>query len=126
MEVKIVLVAAGAFLLACVFCAGLWWMSHYKNKPMETMKAVVWLCLVNGCSWVWCSYLLAYIGRTEIAESLSKVALTEIVAVVFTYAIKSLFENISKNNQWPDKGVPPKSGDDPNGSVSQPNVFDTV
>lgn len=126
MEAKIVLAAAGAFLLACVFCAGLLWMARHKNKPLETMKAVVWLCLVNGCGWVWCSYLLAYIGRTEIAESLSKVALTEIVAVVFTYAIKSLFENISKNNRWPDKEDPPTGRNDPKGPVSQPDIFDTV
>lgn len=68
-----------------------------------TSKAIVWCCLLNGVAWVWCSYLLAYLGRAEIAESLSKVALTEIVAVVFTYSVKSLFENLSKNNTWPDK-----------------------
>lgn len=67
------------------------------------MKLVVWFCLANGVAWVWCSYLLAYLGRADIAENLSKVALTEIVAVVLTYALKSLFENLSKNNTWPDK-----------------------
>ena len=30
-------------------------------------------------------------------------ALTEIVAVVLTYSIKSLFENLSTYNDWPDK-----------------------
>lgn len=104
MTTKIVLVAVGAFLAACVFCAGLLWLSKHKGKPMETMKAVVWLCLCNGCGWVWCSYLLAYLGRTEIAQGLSQVALTEIVAVVLSYALKSLVENLSKNNNWPDKG----------------------
>ena len=73
------------------------------KKEKTTSKAVVWCCLLNGVAWVWCSYLLAYLGRSEIAESLSKVALTEIVAVVFTYSVKSLFENLSKNNHWPDK-----------------------
>lgn len=67
------------------------------------MKLVVWFCLSNGVAWVWCSYLLAYLGRADIAENLSKVALTEIVAVVLTYALKSLCENLSKNNTWPDK-----------------------
>ena len=47
-----------------------------------TTKKVVWVCLANGCLWVWCSYLLAYLGRAEIAESLSKVAITEIIGVV--------------------------------------------
>nr|DAU75747.1 MAG TPA: hypothetical protein [Caudoviricetes sp.] len=68
-----------------------------------TTKKVVWVCLTNGCLWVWCSYLLAYLGRAEIAESLSKVAITEIIGVVLIYCLKSLFENLSMNNIWPDK-----------------------
>ena len=89
--------------LALIFLAGLIYM-RTKRAKTETMKAVVWFCLCNGCAWVWCSYLLAYLGRAEIAESLSQVALTEIVAVVRAYAIKSVVENLSKNNNWPDKG----------------------
>lgn len=69
----------------------------------ETMKKVVWVCLANGIAWVWCSYLLAYLGRAQIAESLSKLAITEIIGVVLIYALKSLFENLSKNNEWPDR-----------------------
>lgn len=108
MTAATVLDAVAAFLLACAFCAGLLWLHTHKGKRgrSETMKAVVWLCLVNGIAWVWCSYLLAYLGRAEIAESLSKVAITEIIGVVLVYAVKSLFENLSKNNKWPDK--PPK------------------
>lgn len=73
------------------------------KKRKETMKKVVWFCLANGIAWVWCSYLLAYLGRSQIAESLSKLAITEIVGVILIYALKSLFENLSKNNEWPDK-----------------------
>lgn len=69
----------------------------------ETSKKIVWACLINGFAWVWCSYLLAYLGREQIAESLSQIALTQIIAVVFVYCLKSLFENLSKNNTWPDK-----------------------
>lgn len=68
-----------------------------------TTKRVVWACLVNGILWVWCSYILAYLGRADIAESLSKVAITEIIGVVLIYALKSLFENLSTHNAWPDK-----------------------
>ena len=105
MSTQMILAVVSAFSLACVFCLGLWWLSTHRSKRgcMETMKAAVWLCLFNGCAWVWCSYLLAYLGRTEIAESLSQVALTEIIGVVLAYAIKSLVENLSKNNNWPDK-----------------------
>lgn len=106
MTVPVLLAALGAFGLGCVFCLGLLWLSKHRSREghTETMKGIVWLCLCNGCAWVWCSYLLAYLGRAEIAESLSQVALTEIIGVVLAYALKSLVENLSKNNQWPDKG----------------------
>lgn len=74
-----------------------------RAPKKNTSKLIVWACLVNGFAWVWCSYLLAYLGRAEIAESLSTVALTEIIAVVLTYSIKALLENLSKNNKWPDR-----------------------
>ena len=31
--------------------------------------------------------------------------MTEIIGVVLAYAIKSAIENLSKNNNWPDKPV---------------------
>lgn len=68
-----------------------------------TTKLIVIFCLVNGILWVWCSYLLAYLDRTKIAEELSKVAVTEIIAVVLIYCLKSLFENLAKYNDWLDK-----------------------
>lgn len=74
-----------------------------QREKTETMKSVVWFCLMNGVGWVWASYLLAYLGRGQIAESLSQVALTEIIAVVLAYSLKSGVENLSKNNHWPDK-----------------------
>lgn len=70
---------------------------------METMKKVVWTCLVNGFLWVWCSYLLAWMDKPQIAESLSQVAVTEIIGVTLAYALKSGVENLSKHNSWPDK-----------------------
>jgi len=71
-------------------------------KPTMT-KLVVAFCLINGVLWVWCSYLLAYLGRGAIAEDLSKVAITEIIGVVLVYGVKSLFENLAKNNDWLNK-----------------------
>lgn len=74
-----------------------------KDKWITFMKVIVLFCLCNGIAWVWCSYILAWQGKEQIAESLSQVALTEIIAVVVVYAAKSVFENLSKNNSWPDK-----------------------
>lgn len=73
------------------------------KKRMETTKKVIWVCLANGFAWVWCSYILAYLDKVQIAESLSQVAVTEIIGVVLAYCIKSAVENLSKNNNWPDK-----------------------
>lgn len=73
------------------------------KKKRETMKMVVWVCLANGFAWVWCSYILAFLDKMQIAESLSQVAVTQIIGVVLAYAIKSAIENLSKNNSWPDK-----------------------
>ena len=81
----------------------------HKGKQ-ETTKKMIWVCLINGFAWVWCSYILAYLDKTQIAESLSQVAVTEIIGVVLAYCIKSAVENLSKNNHWPDK---PDSGGEP-------------
>ncbi len=70
---------------------------------IETAKLIVFFCLLNGFIWVYLSYFLAFLGRGEIAESLSQTALVEIIASILGYFLKSLFENLSKNNAWPDK-----------------------
>ena len=103
---KLCLLAGGLFALVIILGIVGAITTKGKREQATTTKKVVWFCLGNGVAWVWCSYILAYLGRAEIAESLSKVALTEIVAVVLTYALKSLFENLSKNNSWPDKQKP--------------------
>ena len=45
---------------------------------------------------MWATYGLAYLGREEIAEALSKTIVTSIIAIVVGYLVKSVFENISK------------------------------
>lgn len=110
----ILFILAGVGVLSFVFLGFLIVRSAFsgsrkKSKPgarqRETMKTVVWVCLANGFAWVWCSYILAFLDKMQIAESLSQVAVTEIIGVVLAYAIKSAIENLSKNNNWPDKPV---------------------
>lgn len=74
-----------------------------KLPKTETAKRIVWACLFNGFAWVWCSYILAWLDKVQIAETLSQVALTEIIATVLVYCMKAVIENLSKNNKWPDK-----------------------
>lgn len=81
-------------------------------KKAETSKKIIWVCLFNGFAWVWCSYILASLDKMQIAESLSQVAVTEIIGVVLVYCLKSAVENLSKHNSWPDKS---NSTDEPQG-----------
>ena len=59
-------------------------------------KLAVAVILINAAAWVWCSYGLAYLGRYEIAESLSEAAVDTILGTFITYALKSGVENVRK------------------------------
>lgn len=80
-------------------------MEKKPDKKWTTMKVIVAICLGNGIAMAWCSYILAFMDKDQIAETLSQTAVTEIIGVVLVYAMKSLFENLSKNNHWPDKPI---------------------
>lgn len=75
------------------------------KKPWEFSKKMIWVCLIQGFAWVWCSYILAFLGKEQIAESLSQTAVTEIIGVVLVYCAKSAVENLSKHNRWPDRNA---------------------
>ena len=55
MSSTVILAAAAAFALGCVFCLGLWWLSTHRSKRgrTETMKATVWLCQLSRKQWMW-------------------------------------------------------------------------
>lgn len=69
----------------------------------EFSKIIVAWLLFNGTIWIYLSYALAYLGRIEIAETLSKTVVVEILGVMLVYSLKAGVENLSKANQWPDK-----------------------
>jgi hypothetical protein len=80
-----------------------------RKKKREMMKLIVGFVTVNAIGWIWCSYLLAALGRVEIAQELSITALTSLVAVVLTYALKSIGEKHSLNKyglRIPDEDSP--------------------
>lgn len=60
-------------------------------------KRITTFIILNAVYWVWCSYILAWFGRYEIAQSLSQTAVTAILGVVITNGAKSTTENVSKN-----------------------------
>jgi hypothetical protein len=77
-----------------------------KTKLQTYTHKMVTFLILNAVAWVWCSYGLAYLGREEIAESLSEKAIINIIAVFFVYGVKALIENISKHTDWPAKNLP--------------------
>lgn len=83
-----------------------WWAAR---RPTTT-KGVVWFILINSEIQIWGSYYLAWKGKTEVVETLSKTIVAEIIGVVLTYAVKSLAENLSKHNVWPDCSKPGAGG----------------
>lgn len=85
-------------------------------KSTSTTKKIIWVLLINGILWVWASYALAYLGKDQIAESLSSNVCSVILGDVIGYFIKSTIENISKYTDLFMKK--PKEGED-NGSEEQ-------
>ncbi len=83
-----------------------WWLND--RGKLDSSKILIFILIYIGVIMAGSSYYLAFIGRNEIAESLSKAALVELVAPAVVLLLKSLVENISKYNTWPDKPCPPK------------------
>lgn len=80
----------------------LWEKFKYRvSKTIEAWngtysKRLFTFITVNAVLWVWCSYGLAYKGRYEIAQELSRTAISCILGTVIVNASKSALENVSK------------------------------
>lgn len=72
-------------------------------KDVTFSKWIIRIALIQGFAMMWASYALALLNRIQIAEALSKTVCIEIVAVVLGYYAKAGMENLSKNNNWPDR-----------------------
>ena len=76
---------------------------------------------------MWASYGLALMGRIQIAETLSKTVCVEIVFVVLGYYMKAGVENLSKNNDWPDrKEVMYGCTDESTGGIHEDSISPTI
>lgn len=71
--------------------------SIFKKRDKEYSKRLLTKIVNNSILMMWGTYVLAWFGRTEIAEALSKTIATSIIAVVVGYLAKSVIENISKH-----------------------------
>jgi len=68
-----------------------------RKSDQEYSKRMLSKILNHSMLMLWGTYLLAWFGKTEIAESLSKTIVSSVIAVMVGYLAKSVIENISKN-----------------------------
>lgn len=71
-------------------------------KDVTFSKWIIRVTLLQCFAMMWASYILAFIGRVQIAEGLSKVVAGELVLTCLGYFTKAGVENLSKHNEnWP-------------------------
>lgn len=70
---------------------------YSKKKDTEYSKRMLTKIVNHSLVMMYATYVLAWFGRYEIAETLSKTIATSIIAVVVGYLAKSVIENISKH-----------------------------
>ena len=66
------------------------------KRSKEYHKRMLNFILINSICMMWCSYILAWFGKVEIAETLSKTVATAIVGVTIPYFVTKTIENVSK------------------------------
>lgn len=65
-----------------------------KKWLEDASKKFVWWFMFNSTIWIYATYLLAFLGREEIAESLSQVIVTEIIKTLMLIVVSKTVENI--------------------------------
>lgn len=73
-----------------------WLKKILKKRDKEYSKRMLTKIVNNSILMMWASYVLAYIGKADIAEALSKTIAGSVIAVAIGYFAKSALENISK------------------------------
>ena len=58
----------------------------------------VWL-LIHATIWIDLSYILAFLDKKEIAESLSREVVITVIAVFATYALSTAVEHVSESKR---------------------------
>lgn len=66
---------------------------------MSTSKQLIWLFSINGILWIWCSYVLAFMDKLQIAETLSSNVCTIVIGQMGMYLITKTIENVFRYNE---------------------------
>ena len=97
---------------------------EYKT-PESFTKRKVSLILNHAIIWVYLTYLLAFLGKVDIAENLSITVVKVIIYTFIPYLCKALFENVFKfgkfgfyKNNYVDEEVTVDENDSDNTEVT--------
>lgn len=101
----LVVMASGGFLGWMLL------MLYERNKLTFSHVIVLWL-IVNGTCVMWGVLYLAATGAEQIAETLGRYVVTELLGTVGFALAKHTVENLSINNSWPDKPTSESSASD--------------
>ena len=75
-----------------------------ERKKIQYSKIIITVILIAGILFIQESYVLAYLGRTEIAEELSKYVTKVIIGTILGYFLKSYAEtNSEKKSELAEK-----------------------
>lgn len=74
-----------------------------SGRILGFSDSIIKFILINSTIWVYLSYVLAFLGREEIAQDLAVAVVTQLICTIALNHGKATIENLSKNNNWPDK-----------------------
>ena len=72
--------------------------NEYSLFLTNVSKKLIWIIIVCGCAWITFSYVLAYMDKVQIAESLSTTACTTVIGSFAVYIISKTIENVFRYN----------------------------
>lgn len=70
-----------------------------KKKTMNFIKIITLVVVIHGLLCITTSYILAWLGKADVLETLSSVLASEIVAPIVTYGVTKTIENIFEKNK---------------------------
>ena len=69
------------------------------NALGTTTKQLIWFYTINGTAMIWCSYVLAFMGKDQIAEALSSNVCTVVIGQIGFYLVSKTVENVFQYNE---------------------------
>ena len=69
-----------------------------SRKFITMTQKLIWVLTINGILWIWCSYILAWFDKIQIAESLSSNVCNVIIGQTIAFLVTNSIQNIFRYN----------------------------